>query len=81
MSGSIIGNDSVNTTTLSGLFLNQSGNDNTQEFSTNSYNFAHDKTDSGGILVTGANNTKPRGRINNIGIVAIEYYDGSGTFV
>ena len=51
ISGNISGSDSTITTTLSGLVLNQTGNDNTQEYSINTYTFALDYTGGGGFLV------------------------------
>jgi len=51
ITGNISGTDSTFTTTLSGLALNQTGNDLTYEFSINTYTFAIDYTGGGGFLV------------------------------
>lgn len=50
MSGNISATESTFTTTLSGLDLNQTGNDNTLEFSINRYTFSLDYTGGGGFL-------------------------------
>jgi hypothetical protein len=51
MAGNLSGTTSTVTTTLSGLVLNETGNDLTGEFSINTYTFALDISTGGGFLV------------------------------
>jgi hypothetical protein len=50
MTGNLSAADSTITTTLSGLIINETGNDLTGEFSLNTYTFALDYSTGGGFL-------------------------------
>ena len=51
LAGNLSGTEGTMTTTLSGLVINETGNDETFEFSINTYTFALDYTGGGGFLV------------------------------
>jgi hypothetical protein len=51
LSGNLSGTEGTMTTTLSGLVINETGNDGTSEFSINTYTFTLDYTGGGGFLV------------------------------